>query len=317
MNALTSLTRSLRKLKFSTVKHAPELFMYAGIAGTAAATVMACKKTKAKAQILDEHKEQVDELKERASETPMNEYRKEMAHIYATTGVKIVRNYALPGAIGIASVASIMHGHNMLRKWYVDTSVALAAVTNDYNNLYDNLVAEVGEEKAKEIKAGIITEEVEETITDAKGKDKVIKKEVKKLTSKGSMWTLRFDQYFGDIEWVNDFEQNYHKIKMKAAVLENELAVRPTGHLFWIDAVELIFGKAGLKKILDDMNERGLKVPVMCGWIYDSDKASCINIDFMQDPEPGHENDILIVLIPDGNITELAVKPKIEAIEAV
>ena len=301
MRSLTKLARSLSKVKFSAAKHAPEIFMYAGIAGTAVATVIACKKTENMHGIVDEHKEKIDDLKKQASELPMNEYRKEMTKVYATTGLKVVRNYAFPATVFTLSVASIIHGKNMYKKWYVDTSAALAAVTADYNNLYDNLVQQVGEEKAKEIKAGIITEEVEEVTVDKKGKEKVVKKEVKKLSDKGSFWTLHYDEDTAD-EWYNDMEMNYSIIKAKIAQMQNNIAVRETGHLFWWEAVEYMFGSKGLKKILKQMEKEGRKPPLMCGWLYDSDKSEQINADFVYDPTS--KADFFITLIPEGNIYE-------------
>lgn len=310
MSALKNVTRCLSKLKFRTMKHAPEIFMYAGIAGTVAATVVACKKTEKLPEILDEHKEEVEKLKEVASETPMADYRKEMTKIYATTGLKVARNYALPFAMGVLSVASIMHGHNMLRKWYVETSAALAGMTESYNNLYDNLVKEVGEEKAKEIKAGVVTEQIEETVTDSKGREKKVVKEVKKLGDKGSIYTLKWDQDTAD-EWVNDFEQNWFTVYRRVEQMKRNLETdRETQHLFWIEAVEYLFGSKGLKLILEDRKAKGLPSPILGGWIYDPDKAVQINVDYIRNPDENDHNSILVTLIPDGNIQELGVGKK-------
>lgn len=308
MIALTNVTRCLRRLKFRSIKHAPEIFMYAGIAGTVVATTMACKKTEALPKILDEHKEKVEKLKEAASETPINEYRREMTNIYAGTIIKIGRNYAMPAAIFVMSTASIMHGHNVLKKRYIETSALLASTTKDYNNLYNNLVAEVGEERAKEIQAGIISEDVEETITDAKGKDKTIKKQVKRLGPNGSMFTLKWNQETAD-EWVNDFEMNYHQVELRAKLMESNLeCTRETQHLFWVEAVEFMFGTKGLKLILEDRKRRGLPTPLLAGWVYDPNRSKQININYIRDPED--PSSILVTLIPDGNIMELGVGKK-------
>lgn len=311
MSALSKVVKSLTKLKFKAAKHAPEIFMYAGIAGTVGATIYACKKTKNVDPILEEHNEAVEELKAEAEEAemPMADYRKEMAMIYLKTMIKIGRNYAIPFALFIASVASIMHGHNMLRKWYVDTSVALAAVTNDYNNLYDNLVKEVGEEKAKEIKAGIVTEEIEETYTDAKGKEKVRKTEVKRLGNKGSVYTLRWNCDTADAA-VRDSESNYSTLNLLIEQMKNNIATRETGHLFWIEAIEFLFGSAGLKKILDERKENGLPCPMVSGWLYDwkNETNPLVDIEVIKDPEI--EEGFLVTMIPQGNISELGYDKK-------
>lgn len=303
---LKNTTKMFAKLGFKASKHAPEIFMYAGIAGTVTATVIACKKTEGMNNILEDHKGEVTKLKEEAetTEMTMSTYRKELTKVYATTAAKTVRNYALPFALGIASVGSIMYGHHMLRKWYVDTSIALGAMTKDYNNLYDNLVAEVGEEKAKEIKAGIITEEVEEVEVNSKGKEKVVKKEVKRLSDKGSSYTLHWNEYFSD-NWRNDYEMNVTEIMLRMNSLNVNIKNRYTGHLFWWEAVEFLFGTQGLKKIIDDMKRRGIAVPMMAGWVYDPNLGE----DDRQVPfevilEPGTKSDVLLTLIPNKNIYE-------------
>lgn len=311
MSALSSLAKTLTKIKFKAAKHAPELFMYAGIAGTVTATIVACKKTKNVDPILEEHKEEVEQLKAEVEEAemPVNDYRKEMALIYLKTLIKLARNYAIPFALFIASVASIMHGHNMLRKWYVDTSVALAAVTNDYNNLYDNLVKEVGEERAKEIKAGIVTEEIEETYTDAKGREKVKKTEVKRLGDNGSVFTLRWNSETADAA-VRDADSNYNTLNLLIEQMKQNISVRETGHLFWIEAIEYLFGSAGLKRILDDRKEKGLPCPMVSGWLYDwkNEENPLEKIEWMKDPDV--DDGFLIVLIPQGNISELGYDKK-------
>lgn len=308
-----SVTRVLKntvnffgKMKFKVSKHAPEIFMYAGIAGTVTATVIACKKTQNMDQILEDHKNEVKKLKDQASSEgvvmEMSEYRKEMAKIYGITAVKTVRNYALPVGIGVASVASILHGHNMLKKWYVDTSLALTAMTNDYNNLYDNLVQEVGEEKAKEIKAGIVTEDVERIEVNSKGKEKVVKEKQKRVTDKGSSYTLRWCEELAD-SWHRDEELNKFELVNRMNVLNENLGRRDTGHLFWWEAVEFIFGSKGLKLIIDDFKRRGIAVPMMAGWTYDPNKADKqISYDIIKDPE--NELDYFLVIIPDKNIYE-------------
>lgn len=303
-NVLKRTTNLFKLAKFKAGKHTPEIFMYAGIAGTVTATVIACKKTQNMDQILEDHKDEVEELKTQASEEDMtmNEYRKEMTKIYATTAAKTIRNYALPFGIGVASVASILHGHNMLKKWYVDTSLALTAVTNDYNNLYDNLVAEVGEEKAKEIKAGIVTEEIEEVEVNSKGKEKIVKKEVKKLSGKGSMYTLPWNELLAD-SWKADLEINRFELEGRFRTLNNSIAKRCTGHLFWWEAVEFIFGTKGLKLILDDFKRRGIAVPMQAGWLYDPEDAGP-TIVWECVPDPEDKYSWLITFIPNKNIYE-------------
>ena len=299
---LKGLTRAFGKVKIKAIQKAPEIFMIAGIAGTVTGTVIACKKTKNVEGILEEHKQEVEELKSHASETPMSDYRKEMAKIYATTGFKVVRNYALPGSIMLASVGSILYGHRILSKRYATTCASLAAMTKDYNNLYENVKKEVGEERAKELKYGIETETVEEEIVDKNGKVKKVKKEVKKVGEHGSSFVLRWNANTAD-EWVNDIETNMMTVNARKGMLENRIATRETGHLFWWEAVQELFGSKGLNKVIKDRKAKNLPVPILAGYLFDPDKSENVPIDVYPDPE--NESGLLISIIPDCVITEL------------
>ena len=305
MKVTKNALKLLSKGKFMLAKKAPEIFVYAGIAGTVVATVSACKRMKDVDEILEEHKDEVQKLKDEASVTPVNEYRKELTKIYVTTAAKTVKVMAFPFALGLVSAGSIIHGKNLYRKWYVDSSAMVAAVTSDYNKLYDNVVKEVGEERARELKYGIENTTIEETTVNEKGKEKTTKKKAKVVGDSGSNYILRWNADFAD-EWVDDFESNYHRVSLLVASMESFIANRETHHMFWIEAVEQLFGSRGLKKIIDDRKKNNLPVPIMGGWIYDPEKAKSINIDFMKDPES--KSDVLICLVPDGNISELGSK---------
>ena len=99
----------------------------AGIVGTVAGAVMACKATTKVSEIVEDTKEQLDtihkvaeagEMKTNEGVIPYTEEdaKKDTTIVYAQTAVKFVKLYGPAIAVGTLSIASILAGHNILRK---------------------------------------------------------------------------------------------------------------------------------------------------------------------------------------------------------
>lgn len=70
---LEKITRLANRAGLKIKKHAPDILLVAGVAGTVASTVMACKATLKVTDILDESKEQLDQIKKVASDKKLCE----------------------------------------------------------------------------------------------------------------------------------------------------------------------------------------------------------------------------------------------------
>ena len=121
------LTRSFNKLSLRLKKHSPEILIVAGVVGTVASAVMACKATTKVNDILTDAKTQIDQVHE-VAKTKSDIYseedsKKDLAIIYAQTGVKLVKLYAPSVILGTLSLTSIVSSHHILRK----RNMALAA----------------------------------------------------------------------------------------------------------------------------------------------------------------------------------------------
>ena len=300
--SLKTLVKSLSKVKLKAAKHAPEIFMAAGIVGTCAATVMACKASKNVDDIVEEHKEEVEEIKAEASETPMNEHRKKLFKAYAKFLGKLIKNYGKAAAVLIISIGAILYGHNMLRHWYVDMSAIAASALQDNKKIYAALEQEVGKEKAMEILNDIHHERVEETVVDAKGKEKILKKDRATVGPNMSQFTIRYNQQTADT-WVADWDRNEYTILREYEFLVNQFETKETGHMYWIDAVEYMLGNRGLKMVLDERKRKKLPNIVQMGWIYNPEMTNQFQFKYMRDPE--NDYGFLLTFIPEGNITEL------------
>lgn len=250
-------------------KHAPEIMIIGGIVGGTTATVLACMATKKTIEIVDEAKKELEDIrntKEISEDYTEKDKQKDITRTYVYTGLKIAKNYAVPAAIGTASVASILGGTNILNKRNAGLAIALSSSALEAKKLRDGIVKELGEEKGKELCKKIIydieEEEVKEKITDESGKTKTVKKIVKKINNDDNpiSYVRVFDHhnpYYSDDPAYNEFflraQQNYFNDKLRA-----------DGYLFMNEADKVLgFNKSKAGQIV--------------GWNYDPSNPNIDN----------------------------------------
>lgn len=275
MEIKTKANRLVHNAGLKIKKHSPEILMVAGIAGTVASTVIACKATTKVGEILDSTKEMVDIIHDGMENGEINgvEYteddgKKDLTITYAQTGVKLLKLYAPAIALGTLSITSIVAGHKILKKRNVALAAAYAVVDKGFKNYRKNVVDRFGEELDNELRYGIKAKEIEEVVTDKKGKEKVEKKTVNVVdedaVSQFSEYARFFDETCGAYE--KDPEYNLMFLR-KQQEWANEL-LRSRGHVF-------------LNEVYDMLGIQRTKAGQVVGWIYNSDdKYSDHYIDF-------------------------------------
>ena len=180
--ALNKLSRSIHKVGFKFKKHSPEILTGAGIVCVVASTVMACKATTKLSTILDETKEQANQIhgyvekngySEKYSE---NDEKKDLAIVYTKSGVNIAKLYGPSVLVGVLGITSILAGNNILRKRNVALTAAYTAVDSSFKKYRERVVERFGEAVDRELKNNARKEEVEVVETDENGEEKVVKK---------------------------------------------------------------------------------------------------------------------------------------------
>ena len=183
---MTSITGAFYKTKFQLKQHSPEILIAAGVIGTVASAVLACKATLKVNDILDEAKENIDKI-HTATETgttpggqlyDVEDSKKELAVVYTQTGVKLIKLYALPVALGAASIACMISSHNILNKRNSALTAAYIAADKGFREYRGRVVERFGKEVDKELRYNLQKQEIETTVTDEKGKEKTLKETV-------------------------------------------------------------------------------------------------------------------------------------------
>ena len=116
MTIMNNLTRSLNKVGFQLKKHSPEILVVAGVAGVVTSAVMACKATTKLSGIIEKAKNDIDAIHDFA-EHPENvpegetyteeDSKKDLAIVYAQTGIQLIKLYGPAVALGALSITGI------------------------------------------------------------------------------------------------------------------------------------------------------------------------------------------------------------------
>ena len=201
------------KAKFGLQKHSPEICVGLGIVSGIAATVFACKATLKVDEVLTDAKDKLDRINTVKNDPDVDhrdayteeDAKKDKAIVYAQTGLKLAKLYAIPVALGVASVSLIIGGHKVLKKRYLGVSAAYAALDKAFGEYRDRVKEQFGEETEYRLKNGIKVDEIEVTEGDGNGNETTEKITYEERTAHGA-YTKIFDA--ASRYWEKDSEYN-------------------------------------------------------------------------------------------------------------
>lgn len=299
--------RAVSKVGFKLQKHSPEILVGLGVIGTVASAVLACKATTKASDILEEAKEKIDQIHMVSENESIDEEmyskedaQKDMTIVYAQTGVKLVKLYAPAIGLGVLSIASILTSHNILRKRNIALAAAYKAIDKGFKDYRKRVVERFGEVVDRELKYNLKSDKIEEIITDEKGKEKKIKKEVEVI--EGLEGYSAYARFFDDgcRGWEKDPEYNLNFLLAQQRYANDLLVSR--GHVF-------------LNEIYDMLGIPRTNAGQVVGWIYNDVNRDGDNyIDFgiyktyrreNRDFVNGYEPVILLDFNVDGPILNM------------
>lgn len=324
-NFVANVRRSASVAAFKFRKHSPELLVVAGIVGGVVSAVMACKATTKLDAVLENAKFEVDAVKSAAEkgeveirneetqelevvEYTQEDYKKDIALTYLKNGANVGKLYGPALAVGAASIGCILASSNIMHNRNAALASAFATVSNSFKSYRGNVIDRFGAEVDKQLKYNIKSVEVEETVVNGKGKEKVVNKTVNVINpSDISEYARFFEKYTKDANgeviinsnWENDNEYNLMFLKAQERYANDLLKAK--GMLFLNDVYEML----GLPIT---------KAGQIVGWVYDKTKADGDgfvsfgmyndNLSY-SDFVNGYDNAILLDFNVDGNVWEL------------
>lgn len=305
---MNTLTRKFYRVGFKFKKHSPEILVGAGVVGVVASAVMACKATTKLDDVLAETKDTVDKIHDvtehpekipEGKEYTVEDSKKDLTIVYTQAGVKLVKLYGPAVVLGTVSIAAIIGGHHILRKRNIALAAAYTAVDKGFKEYRGRVLERFGEEVDRELRYNIKAKEIEKTVTDANGKETVVKETVNVADPN---LTSDYARFFDDgcTGWTKDPEFNLMFLKDQQRYA-NDL-FKSKGHLF-------------LNEVYDMLGIPRTQAGQVVGWIYDEKNPIGDNfIDFgiydISDERKrsfvnGYERTILLDFNVDGNILEM------------
>ena len=304
---ISKIGLKFNKMGFCVKKHSPEILITVGVVGVVASAVFACKQTTKVHDILSKTKEDLNTIHKFADseEAEENEYteedkKKDIALVYAQTGLKIAQLYSIPILLGAASITCIVCSHGILKNRNANLAAAYIAVDKGFKAYKKRIVEKIGEDAEREIRYGIHEETIKKTEVDPKTgevKETKVKEKIgsKEVAEKCNPYSALFDESTSR-SWKTNPEYNLMFLKAQQAVANEMLKAR--GYLF-------------LNEVHDLLDIDKTKAGQIVGWIYDPNDETKENyVDFglyLNDEGhrlfmDGNESSVWLDFNVDGNI---------------
>jgi hypothetical protein len=290
MNLPVGLTRTFSRSLLTLKKDSPHIFFVAGVVGSVASTVMACRATLKLSSTLDDIQvdlKNIKELKENVvhSNTPtlegtnysVSQYDRDVLYIYAKASLRITRLYAPSVIVGAASITALTGAHVQMTRRNAALMAAYAAVQEAYDNYRDRVREVLGEDAELDIYHAAETEVVE-------------KKQVKSADpNKWSPYARFFDEYSD--YWEKDPELNKLFVQCQQNFANNLL--RSRGHIF-------------LNEVYDMLGLSRNKAGAVVGWVLGPDGDNFVDFGIYEAYNArfvsGNERSVLLDFNVDGVI---------------
>lgn len=298
---MSRASKIVGKASFQLKKHSPEILVVAGVAGTVVSAIIACKATLKVNEIVEDVKHDIDDVHDavekgitKAGENySVEDSKKDLAVIYAKTGVSFAKLYAPAVILGTLSITSILASNNILRKRNVALSAAYAAVDKGFKDYRERVVERFGEQVDKELKYNIKAKKFDEVTTDPEtGKEK----KVKTMANVVNPADLSDYAYFFSTSRYLASDHDYNMMFLRAEQNYANDKLTSRGYLF-------------LNEVCERLGLPITKAGQVVGWVKNSEKSDGF-VDFNireigRDVDGRYESDILLDFNVDGPILDL------------
>jgi hypothetical protein len=228
----SALGRVVGRATLEASKNAPTLLFGTGVVGMIGSTVLACRATLKLDEVLQEHHRKTTQMRNatpgegelahlQKGDYTEEDKPKDIARVYGTTTLKIIKLYAPSVMLGAASIGCLTKSHGMLMRRNAALTAAYIAVDQAFGQYRNRVVDKYGEQQDLEFRYG--SEEVE--VIDERGK---LTKEIRVSEDGESMYARFFDQTSG--VWSKDPEYNYTWLVTQQQWFNNLLQLR--GYVF-------------------------------------------------------------------------------------
>lgn len=297
------IKKTLMKTSLKLKKHSPEILIVAGVIGTVASTVMACKATTKLGEIMDNAKDDIEavhEAVEHPEDLPQKytaeDGKKDLTIVYTQTALRVAKLYLPAVALGALSLTAIIKSHDILKKRNVALAAAYTAADKGFKEYRNRVVERFGNDVDKELRYNVKAKEFERKVVNDDGTEETV---VETVNVASVDEVSDFARYFNKdcAGWSDNAEKNLFFLKRQQD-FANEL-LEAKGYLFLND----VYSMLGIPQS---------KAGQVVGWAYDKDVVAkidfgiyTINREENQQFVNGLEKNVLLDFNVDGDILDL------------
>lgn len=297
------IKKTLMKTSLKLKKHSPEILIVAGVIGTVASTVMACKATTKLGEIMDNAKDDIEavhEAVEHPEDLPQKytaeDGKKDLTIVYTQTALRVAKLYLPAVALGALSLTAIIKSHDILKKRNVALAAAYTAADKGFKEYRNRVVERFGNDVDKELRYNVKAKEFEHKVVNDDGTEETV---VETVNIASIDDVSDFAKYFNKdcAGWSDNAEKNLFFLKRQQD-FANEL-LEANGYLF-------------LNEVYDMLGIPRSKAGQVVGWVYDKNVIAkvdfgiyTINREENQQFVNGLEKNVLLDFNVDGNILDL------------
>lgn len=204
-NVIKAIGNKLTRVKGQTFvqmkRVAPDAMVIAGIGGLVGGTILACRATMKLDDILEESKDELDNIRDTAADSAeyatSKQMKKDLTKVYLKAAAKVAKLYLPAAIVESIGVGCIGGSHKILKNRTAALSAAYAGLDKAFENYRSRVIEDAGEEKDMLYSYGVRKETVETIEKNGKGKEKRTKRDI-----------LKFDMDLSDTNRVVYFDQS-------------------------------------------------------------------------------------------------------------
>ena len=253
------------RMKLKLAKNSPEILLIVGAAAIVGGVVMACRSTLKVEEVIDDHKDRLDEIKTIPDEVnpvedveyPEEVQKKDLAKLYLHTGLNFVKLYAAPIALVTGGITCMVVSNKQYKKRYLGAVAAYNGLAEAFSRYRKNVIEAEGGEKDKEYLYGKGKKKTVEAKTINDNGDEVYEKKQAIIMENGEEIPLSaYCQFFArgiSQEWsLNEY---YNRTFISGRQQWYTHILRERGHVF-------------LNEVLDGLGFPMTESGAVIGWVY-------------------------------------------------
>jgi hypothetical protein len=252
-----SVVRTAARTVLQTQKHSPVILFSAGIVGTVASTVLACKATLRVEEVLKKSVNQLEEINTVEHDAYSDQDRQQdKAVVYIRAGFALTKLYAPAIVVGSLAIGCLAGSHHIMSTRNAGLMAAYAALEKGFEEYRGRVTAEYGEEKDLQLRHG-------SQVVTIKGEDGKNTKVIRVAPGAPSVYARFFDQL--NPMWDKNADYNKAFLRCQQNYANDMLVTR--GHVF-------------LNDVYDSLNIPRTSAGAMVGWVLRNDGIGDNYIDF-------------------------------------